>query len=208
MVRNTYIYPPAAQHAHRSRTSSNTPRRICQSSTQSPFPAITCRKPARRWCRSWPLPSLMGESTCARPWPRGWTWTRLPPRLSFFFAIGMDFFAEAAKLRAARLLWSRIMAEFEPQNPKSMMLRTHCQTSGVSLQEQEPYNNVVRTAFEAMSAVWAALSPCTPTALMKPLHCPQNELPHRPKHAADPSPTKPASPTLSIRWLAPIMWRR
>ena len=75
------------------------------------------------------------------------------PRLSFFFAIGMDFFAEAAKLRAARLLWARIMEEFQPKNPKSLMLRTHCQTSGVSLQEQEPYNNVVRTAFEAMSAV-------------------------------------------------------
>ncbi|WP_415403702.1 methylmalonyl-CoA mutase [Tateyamaria sp. SN3-11] len=74
-------------------------------------------------------------------------------RLSFFFAIGMNFFMEAAKLRAARLLWHRIMSEFEPKNPKSSMLRTHCQTSGVSLQEQDPYNNVVRTAFEAMSAV-------------------------------------------------------
>ena len=74
-------------------------------------------------------------------------------RLSFFFCIGMNFFMEAAKLRAARLLWSRIMDEFEPKNPKSKMLRTHCQTSGVSLQEQDPYNNVVRTAFEAMSAV-------------------------------------------------------
>ncbi|MGR3467627.1 MAG: methylmalonyl-CoA mutase [Shimia sp.] len=74
-------------------------------------------------------------------------------RLSFFFAIGMNFFMEAAKLRAARLLWSRIMDEFQPQNPKSKMLRTHCQTSGVSLQEQDPYNNIVRTAFEAMSAV-------------------------------------------------------
>ncbi|MEM7214892.1 MAG: methylmalonyl-CoA mutase [Pseudomonadota bacterium] len=74
-------------------------------------------------------------------------------RLSFFFCIGMNFFMEAAKLRAARLLWSRIMSEFKPQNPKSLMLRTHCQTSGVSLQEQDPYNNVVRTAFEAMSAV-------------------------------------------------------
>lgn len=74
-------------------------------------------------------------------------------RLSFFFCIGMNFFMEAAKLRAARLLWSRIMSEFEPKNPKSLMLRTHCQTSGVSLQEQDPYNNVVRTAFEAMSAV-------------------------------------------------------
>ncbi|MEP1355217.1 MAG: methylmalonyl-CoA mutase [Tateyamaria sp.] len=74
-------------------------------------------------------------------------------RLSFFFAIGMNFFMEAAKLRAARLLWHKIMAEFEPKNPKSSMLRTHCQTSGVSLQEQDPMNNVVRTAYEAMAAV-------------------------------------------------------
>ena len=74
-------------------------------------------------------------------------------RLSFFFAIGMNFFMEAAKLRAARLLWSRIMEEFEPKVAKSSMLRTHCQTSGVSLQEQDPYNNVIRTAYEAMSAV-------------------------------------------------------
>ncbi|WCK04385.1 methylmalonyl-CoA mutase [Agrobacterium tumefaciens] len=74
-------------------------------------------------------------------------------RLSFFFAIGMNFFMEAAKLRAARLLWSRIMEEFKPQKASSLMLRTHCQTSGVSLQEQDPYNNIVRTAFEAMSAV-------------------------------------------------------
>ena len=74
-------------------------------------------------------------------------------RLSFFFAIGMNFFMEVAKLRAARLLWSEIMMEFEPKMPGSSMLRTHCQTSGVSLQEQDPYNNVVRTAYEAMSAV-------------------------------------------------------
>jgi methylmalonyl-CoA mutase len=73
-------------------------------------------------------------------------------RLSFFFCIGMNFFMEAAKLRAARLLWARIMEEFEPKKPGSSMLRTHCQTSGVSLAEQDPYNNVVRTAFEAMSA--------------------------------------------------------
>ncbi len=78
---------------------------------------------------------------------------RFAPRLSFFFCIGMNFFMEAAKLRAARLLWSRIMEEFEPKDPKSSMLRTHCQTSGVSLAEQDPYNNVIRTAYEAMSAV-------------------------------------------------------
>jgi methylmalonyl-CoA mutase len=74
-------------------------------------------------------------------------------RLSFFFAIGMNFFMEIAKLRAARLLWTRIMKEFDPKKTGSLMLRTHCQTSGVSLQEQDPYNNVVRTAYEAMSAV-------------------------------------------------------
>ncbi|WP_127557429.1 methylmalonyl-CoA mutase [Nioella ostreopsis] len=73
-------------------------------------------------------------------------------RLSFFFAIGMNFFMEAAKLRAARLLWHRIMDEFGAKNPRSKMLRTHCQTSGVSLQEQDPYNNVIRTAYEAMAA--------------------------------------------------------
>ncbi|MDO8882274.1 methylmalonyl-CoA mutase [Pseudotabrizicola sp.] len=74
-------------------------------------------------------------------------------RLSFFFAIGMNFFMEAAKLRAARLLWHRIMSEFEPKKEGSLILRTHCQTSGVSLQEADPYNNVIRTAYEAMSAV-------------------------------------------------------
>src|SRR5690554_1019477 len=75
------------------------------------------------------------------------------PRLSFFFAIGMNFFMEVAKLRAARLLWSRIMSEFNPKDPKSSMLRTHCQTSGVSLTEQDPYNNVIRTTIEALAAV-------------------------------------------------------
>jgi methylmalonyl-CoA mutase len=75
------------------------------------------------------------------------------PRLSFFFGIGMNFFMEIAKLRAARTLWHRIMAGFGAQNPKSLMLRTHCQTSGVSLTEQDPYNNVVRTAIEGLAAV-------------------------------------------------------
>jgi len=74
-------------------------------------------------------------------------------RLSFFFAIGMDFFMEIAKLRAARILWHRVMSEFEPKNPKSLMLRTHCQTSGVSLTALDPYNNVIRTTIEALAAV-------------------------------------------------------
>jgi methylmalonyl-CoA mutase len=84
---------------------------------------------------------------------RGMDVDAFAPRLSFFFAIGMNFFMEAAKLRAARLLWHRVMAGFGAQKAESLMLRTHCQTSGVSLQEQDPYNNVVRTAYEAMAAV-------------------------------------------------------
>ena len=84
---------------------------------------------------------------------RGMDIDKFAGRLSFFFAIGMNFFMEAAKLRAARLLWHRIMDDLGAKDPRSKMLRTHCQTSGVSLQEQDPYNNVIRTAYEAMSAV-------------------------------------------------------
>jgi len=76
------------------------------------------------------------------------------PRLSFFWAVGMNFYLEIAKMRAARLLWCRIMKGFDAQNPKSLMLRTHSQTSGWSLTEQDPYNNVVRTTIEAMAAVF------------------------------------------------------
>ncbi|MFM9837769.1 MAG: methylmalonyl-CoA mutase [Cyclobacteriaceae bacterium] len=75
------------------------------------------------------------------------------PRLSFFWGIGMNFFMEVAKMRAGRLLWSKIVQKFNPQNPKSMALRTHCQTSGWSLTEQDPYNNVTRTCIEALAAV-------------------------------------------------------
>ena len=75
------------------------------------------------------------------------------PRLSFFFAIGTDFFMEIAKLRAARTLWARIMQDFGAKNEKSLTLRTHCQTSGVSLTEKDPYNNIVRTSYEALSAI-------------------------------------------------------
>ncbi|HZH28889.1 MAG TPA: methylmalonyl-CoA mutase [Azospirillaceae bacterium] len=85
---------------------------------------------------------------------RGLAVDKFAPRLSFFFAIGMNFFMEVAKLRAARLLWAKLMQKhFQPKDPRSLMLRTHCQTSGVSLTEQDPYNNVVRTTIEAMAAV-------------------------------------------------------
>ena len=78
---------------------------------------------------------------------------RFAPRLSFFWAIGMNYFMEVAKMRAARLLWSQLISPFNPENPKSTMLRTHCQTSGWSLTAQDVFNNVGRTAIEAMAAV-------------------------------------------------------
>ena len=77
------------------------------------------------------------------------------PRLSFFWAIGMNFYMEIAKMRAGRRLWATLVKEqFDPQNEKSLLLRTHCQTSGVSLTEQDPYNNIIRTTVEAMAAAF------------------------------------------------------
>ncbi len=78
---------------------------------------------------------------------------KFAPRLSFFFGIGMNFFMDIAMLRAARFMWYRLMSQFNPKNPKSSMLRTHCQTSGWSLTQQDPYNNIIRTTLECMSAV-------------------------------------------------------
>ena len=84
---------------------------------------------------------------------RGLAIDEFAPRLSFFFGIGMNFFMEIAKLRAARLLWARLIGQFSPRNPASLALRTHCQTSGVSLTEQDPHNNIIRTTIEALAAV-------------------------------------------------------
>ena len=152
MVRNTYIYPPEPsmrivadiiEH-----TASHMPR----------FNSISIS--GYHMQEAGATADLELAFTIADGWEyarfatrRGLDIDIFAPRLSFFFAIGMSFFMEVAKLRAARLLWDRVMATFEPKNPQSRMLRTHCQTSGVSLTEQDPYNNVVRTAIEAMAAV-------------------------------------------------------
>ena len=84
---------------------------------------------------------------------RGLDIDEFAPRLSFFWSIGMNFFMEIAKMRAARYMWSEIVSQFNPKNKKSLALRTHCQTSGVSLVEQDAYNNIVRTTIEAMAAI-------------------------------------------------------
>ena len=96
------------------------------------------------------------------------------PRLSFFWGIGMNFYMESAKMRAARLLWSEIVATFNPENPKSGMLRTHCQTSGWSLTEQDPYNNIVRTTIEAMAAVFGGTQSLHTNALDEAIALPSD----------------------------------
>ena len=156
MVRNTYIYPPEAHRCASSPTSSPTPRRICRNSIRSRFPAITCRRPARRRISSSPIRSPTASNMCAPASRPGLTIDRFAPRLSFFWAIGMNFFMEVAKLRAARMLWAKLMQPFEPKDPRSLSLRTHCQTSGWSLAAQDVFNNVVRTCIEAMAATQGA----------------------------------------------------
>ncbi|MEQ1786843.1 MAG: methylmalonyl-CoA mutase [Acidimicrobiales bacterium] len=152
MVRNTYIYPPAPSMRIVSdiisHTASHMPR----------FNSISIS--GYHMQEAGATADLELAFTIADGWEyarfatdRGLDIDDFAPRLSFFFAIGMNFFMEVAKLRAARLLWDRVMATFDPKNPQSRMLRTHCQTSGVSLTEQDPYNNIVRTTIEAMAAV-------------------------------------------------------
>ncbi|MCZ2357319.1 MAG: methylmalonyl-CoA mutase [Bacteroidia bacterium] len=96
------------------------------------------------------------------------------PRLSFFFGVGMNVFMEIAKLRAARLLWAKIVQTFNPKNEKSLALRTHCQTSGWSLQEHDPFNNVARTALEAMAAAWGGTQSLHTNALDEALALPSD----------------------------------
>ncbi|MEX5727271.1 methylmalonyl-CoA mutase [Rhodovulum iodosum] len=152
MVRNTYIYPPEPSMRIISDiiefTSTDMPR----------FNSISIsgyhmQEAGANLVQELAFTLADGKEYVKAALDRGLDVDAFAGRLSFFFAIGTNFFMEIAKLRAARFLWHRIMSEFEPKNPKSLMLRTHCQTSGVSLAEQDPYNNIVRTAYEAMSAV-------------------------------------------------------
>ena len=152
MVRNTYIYPPEPSMRIIADIIEFTSNEMPKFNSIS-ISGYHMQEAGANLVQELAFTLADGREYVRAAIARGMDVDKFAGRLSFFFAIGMNFFMEAAKLRAARLLWHRIMSEFEPKNPKSMMLRTHCQTSGVSLQEQDPYNNIVRTAFEAMSAV-------------------------------------------------------
>ena len=152
MVRNTYIYPPAPSMRIVSDIIAYTAEHMPKFNSIS-ISGYHMQEAGANLVQELAYTLADGREYVKAAIEAGMDVDSFAPRLSFFFAIGMNFFMEAAKLRAARLLWHRIMSEFGAQNEKSKMLRTHCQTSGVSLQEQDPYNNVVRTAYEAMSAV-------------------------------------------------------
>ena len=120
---------------------------------------------------------------------------RFAPRLSFFWAIGMNFFMEVAKMRAARLLWAKLLTQFNPKDPRSLSLRTHCQTSGWSLTAQDVFNNVMRTTIEAMAATQGHTQSLHTNALDEALGAADRFLrPHRPQHATVPAAGKRHQP--------------
>ncbi|MGR9557727.1 methylmalonyl-CoA mutase (plasmid) [Rhizobium leguminosarum] len=152
MVRNTYIYPPEPSMRIVADIIDYTAREMPKFNSIS-ISGYHMQEAGATLVQELAFTLADGREYVRAAIAKGLSVDEFAGRLSFFFAIGMNFFMEAAKLRAARLLWTRIMEGFHPKKQSSLMLRTHCQTSGVSLQEQDPYNNIIRTAFEAMSAV-------------------------------------------------------
>ncbi len=152
MVRNTYVYPPEPSMRIVADIIEYTAHEMPKFNSIS-ISGYHMQEAGANLVQELGFTLADGREYVRTALARGMKVDDFAPRLSFFFAIGMNFFMEAAKLRAARLLWHRIMTEFGATKPESLMLRTHCQTSGVSLQEQDPYNNVVRTAYEALAAV-------------------------------------------------------
>ncbi|MDO6520215.1 methylmalonyl-CoA mutase [Shimia thalassica] len=152
MVRNTYIYPPEPSMKIISDIIEYTSNEMPKFNSIS-ISGYHMQEAGANLVQELAYTLADGREYVRAAMNAGMDVDKFAGRLSFFFAIGMNFFMEASKLRAARTLWHRVMTEFGAQNERSKMLRTHCQTSGVSLQEQDPYNNVIRTAYEAMSAV-------------------------------------------------------
>jgi methylmalonyl-CoA mutase len=153
MVRNTYIYPPAPSMRIVADIIEYAARRMPKFNSIS-ISGYHIQEAGASQTLELAFTLADGREYVRLALARGMNVDDFAGRLSFFFGIGMNFYLEIAKLRAARLLWCRIMQAFAPANPRSLMLRTHCQTSGWSLTEQDPYNNIVRTTIEAMAAVF------------------------------------------------------
>ena len=152
MVRNTYIYPPEPSMRIVADIIAHTTEHMPKYNSVS-ISGYHMQEAGATAVQELAYTLADGKEYVRAAVSRGLDVDAFAPRLSFFFAIGMNFFMEVAKLRAARQLWAELMDEFSPTDPRSSMLRTHCQTSGVSLTEKDPYNNVVRTTIEALAAV-------------------------------------------------------
>ncbi|MBL0251415.1 MAG: methylmalonyl-CoA mutase [Polaromonas sp.] len=153
MVRNTYIYPPAPSMRIIGDIIEYTAKNMPKFNSIS-ISGYHMQEAGANQALELAFTLADGKEYVKTAIAKGMDVDDFAGRLSFFWAIGMNFYLEVAKMRAARLLWCRIMKGFDAKNPKSLMLRTHCQTSGWSLTEQDPYNNVVRTTVEAMAAVF------------------------------------------------------
>jgi len=153
MVRNTYIYPPKPSMKIIGDIIEYTSKRMPKFNSIS-ISGYHMQEAGANQALELAFTLADGKEYVQTALDKGLDVDDFAGRLSFFWAIGMNFYLEVAKMRAARLLWCRIMKEFGAKSPKSLMLRTHCQTSGWSLTEQDPYNNVVRTTIEAMAAVF------------------------------------------------------
>ena len=152
MVRNTYIYPPGPSMRIVADIIEYTARHMPKFNSIS-ISGYHMEEAGATSVQEFAFTLADGLEYVRAALSRGLAIDEFAPRLSFFFGIGMNFFMEIAKLRAARVLWAQLMRQFAPTNPASLALRTHCQTSGVSLTEQDPHNNIIRTTLEALAAL-------------------------------------------------------
>ena len=153
MVRNTYIYPPEPSMRIVADIIEHTAREMPKFNSIS-ISGYHMQEAGANTVLELAFTLADGVEYVRAALSKGLDVDRFAGRLSCFWAIGMNFYMEVAKMRAARMLWAELMSQFEPKDPRSLMLRTHCQTSGASLTEQDPFNNVVRTTIEAMAAVF------------------------------------------------------
>ena len=205
MVRNTYIYPPAAERCGSSATSSSSPRRRCRKlqldlDLRLPHPGGRGDGRSRAGLHA----GRRGRVPPGRASTRASTSTTFAPRLSFFWAIGMNFFMEVAKLRAGRLLWSKLVSAVRPEQRRS---RSRCartrRPAGWSLTAQDVFNNVTRTCIEAMAATQGHTQSLHTNALDEALALPTDfSRPHRPQHPAAAAAGNRARPASSTRGAA------
>ena len=190
MVRNTYIYPPAPSMRIISDIFAYTSQRMPKFNSIS-ISGYHMQEAGATQDLELAYTLADGVEYLRAGLAAGLDVDRFAPRLSFFWAIGMNFFMEVAKMRAARLLWAKLLKPFNPKDPRSLSLRTHCQTSGWSLTAQDVFNNVMRTTIEAMAATQGHTQSLHTNALDEALGAADRFLrPHRPQHAIVPAAGK------------------